>query len=329
MKLAATRQYLQVLAAVLMSWSVLLLSPAAQGQEGEVFRIEANEQLPHCIEAYSSPLCRVEKLISHAFESGAEERVRVSFVNWLLDKLFGTPDHRPPYKFRYSIIEASVIEYRVNAMAVLDDAGVADYRSRSRKYSDEAEWLRPGMMHVSIGLRYRDRGGLTWPPEGWRHIEYFLARSEQGWGFENMSYRLAADRRISTKSDNSDCIGDPKTPLCAVETWFACIVRDDPTLCQRVTNTASSIDTGVSFFTSKREIYFTVLRISPIAGREDARNGAIDDYEVIVRNGITYSPDYASATEEYVRFAVKRTGAAWRILHNEITRWTHPTNSER
>ena len=38
----------------------------------------------------------------------------------------------------------------------------------------------------------------------------------------------------TNEGSTSDCIGDPKTPLCAVETMEACIKRGEWELCQRV-----------------------------------------------------------------------------------------------
>jgi hypothetical protein len=40
-------------------------------------------------------------------------------------------------------------------------------------------------------------------------------------------------RYIEKDEATSDCIGDPKTPLCAVETWTACDVQTDPDICFR------------------------------------------------------------------------------------------------
>lgn len=40
-------------------------------------------------------------------------------------------------------------------------------------------------------------------------------------------------RFIDVDEATSDCIGDPKTPLCAVETWIACDVQTDPNICFR------------------------------------------------------------------------------------------------
>ena len=41
-------------------------------------------------------------------------------------------------------------------------------------------------------------------------------------------------RRIAASDATSGCIGNPVTPLCAVETFIACWVRADPALCRRV-----------------------------------------------------------------------------------------------
>ncbi len=41
-------------------------------------------------------------------------------------------------------------------------------------------------------------------------------------------------RRITPTEADSACIGNPITPLCAVETWIACITREDLSLCRAV-----------------------------------------------------------------------------------------------
>lgn len=41
-------------------------------------------------------------------------------------------------------------------------------------------------------------------------------------------------RVISQTSSTSHCIGDPQTPLCAVETYLACTVRLDHGLCDKI-----------------------------------------------------------------------------------------------
>lgn len=41
-------------------------------------------------------------------------------------------------------------------------------------------------------------------------------------------------RFLSPTDATSDCIGDPRTPLCALETFLACTARVEPKLCLRV-----------------------------------------------------------------------------------------------
>ena len=41
-------------------------------------------------------------------------------------------------------------------------------------------------------------------------------------------------RRITQTEATSDCIGDPRTPMCAVETFVACFTRRDTSLCRKV-----------------------------------------------------------------------------------------------
>ncbi len=41
-------------------------------------------------------------------------------------------------------------------------------------------------------------------------------------------------RRIGLSEATSDCIGEPKTPVCAVETFIACWARHQMPLCRRV-----------------------------------------------------------------------------------------------
>ena len=57
-----------------------------------------------------------------------------------------------------------------------------------------------------------------------------------------MPHASAQEIRSITRTEaTSQCIGDPRTPLCAVETLLACFTRHDMSLCRRV-----GVD-GVSF----------------------------------------------------------------------------------
>ncbi len=48
------------------------------------------------------------------------------------------------------------------------------------------------------------------------------------------SAQLTEVRTITQTDATSDCISNPKTPLCAVETFLACGVRQDMSLCRKV-----------------------------------------------------------------------------------------------
>jgi hypothetical protein len=44
-------------------------------------------------------------------------------------------------------------------------------------------------------------------------------------------------KRVMTKvskTTDSQCVGDPKTPVCALETMLACLVRQEPELCRKI-----------------------------------------------------------------------------------------------
>lgn len=42
-------------------------------------------------------------------------------------------------------------------------------------------------------------------------------------------------RVITQTNETSECIGDPRTPVCAVETLLACFIRQQRSLCETVT----------------------------------------------------------------------------------------------
>jgi hypothetical protein len=55
------------------------------------------------------------------------------------------------------------------------------------------------------------------------------------------------DIRIITPTEaTSTCIGEPKTPVCAVETMMACMVRRDESLCRRVGIEKACFDSKIS-----------------------------------------------------------------------------------
>jgi hypothetical protein len=65
-------------------------------------------------------------------------------------------------------------------------------------------------------------------------------------------------RRITQNEATSDCIGDPRTPLCAVETFIACWTRREPVLCNRVGQPRGSFE-GAALPAPAAEYYLVKL----------------------------------------------------------------------
>jgi len=74
-------------------------------------------------------------------------------------------------------------------------------------------------------------------------------------------------RFITTHDATSKCIGDPKTPLCAVETILACFARHDSDLCLKVG--VSGMNFPGETYTSHYRIMSTkILKADHITGRK-------------------------------------------------------------
>lgn len=76
------------------------------------------------------------------------------------------------------------------------------------------------------------------------------------------------------KEDTSRCIGDPRTPLCAVETHAACIYRGDSSLCDKVGYDYKAVfgdlrpgGYGLLYYYRFREIERKALRAADIPPR--------------------------------------------------------------
>ena len=58
---------------------------------------------------------------------------------------------------------------------------------------------------------------------------------------------LGQVRRVTLTAADSDCIGDPKTPLCALDTFQACLVRYDNELCFKIGLHPDTVDDDLIF----------------------------------------------------------------------------------
>ena len=93
--------------------------------------------------------------------------------------------------------------------------------------------------------------------------------------------RQSPVRRITETEATSGCIGDPRTPMCAVKTFVACFARRDISLCRKV---------GVGTVSLGSEM---VLSEYVLVSRELIRAEAILDR---LRDSYWYRPGYVDIT---------------------------------
>lgn len=161
-----------------------------------------------CIGDASSPVCTVETALACRLRKDPA-LCRAAGLN--PDEVRAEPPAtRPPRPSRHpaEVIETTAVEYRI------DDV-------------DERE----NAARVAIGARYHGEDGLTWPDRGWRLLTYSLIRADgTAWRIEKIRWAPLV-RWLGPVDAASRCLGDAKTPLCAVETHIACRVRSDEEIC--------------------------------------------------------------------------------------------------
>ena len=126
-----------------------------------------------------------------------------------------------------------------------------------------------GKVRAAIGIRFHGADGLSWPEGGWRRINYTVHRDPGGWRMVGSSWQPMM-RLIDPRSAASRCIGDVRTPVCAVETHIACRVRNDADLCAK----AGRVE-GRHFRPEGATVVYLVRRIRRWQPPEPAPPGAI------------------------------------------------------
>jgi hypothetical protein len=119
-------------------------------------------------------------------------------------------------------------------------------------------------------------------------------------------------RIIAPTEATSTCIGDPRTPVCAVETFLACIERRDKRLCQR------AVVFDFSFAHSPAGTRYQVLS-SRILREEDVPPEERHDdewmlpsyAEVVIRHLTVRRPWCPNGCEVY--YSVKPMGIEWKV----------------
>ena len=125
-------------------------------------------------------------------------------------------------------------------------------------------------------------------------------------------------RRITPTTADSACIGDPITPLCAVETWVACFTRADLSLCR-------AVGQDYEFFKPTEVLWtreYVVERVHKIQP-EDVTEELKDTYwykpgyfDIRVKERSCPPPETACPGKTWSRYYyyVKPVGSLWHIV---------------
>jgi hypothetical protein len=291
----------------------------AAPEVGETFRIEAGKPLPHCEKDSASPLCQVERSLAHKFPQ--PEPHEVPRISPLIDWLFGLEPKRvararPPD--RSSVVAPVIIDYYVEALDILDAVDIAALPPRWHP-SSPPHGLKPGAVRIEILVAFEDAHGMRWPPTGWHshEHEYLLREPDSELGLH--TEQGYTSREINLRWASSDCIGEPDTPLCAVETLLACLVRRDDALCAQVTDTFRSDERSAS------SVMYMVLAIDAVAD-ESLPSG--HKYAVTLEESDIYrdSGYDGYGDQEFTRYHVVRSGDGWWVVERTVFAWKAPQN---
>ena len=122
-------------------------------------------------------------------------------------------------------------------------------------------------------------------------------------------------RSITQTGATSQCIGDPRTPLCAVETLIACFTRHDMSLCRRV-----GVD-GISFDDRLIGRDYIVISMKVLRGGDIPEELKDTDWyrpgfvEITLAARYRLSSGEMSPADgwEYDDYTVKPAGTLWHI----------------
>lgn len=134
-------------------------------------------------------------------------------------------------------------------------------------------------------------------------------------------------RRITQTEATSDCIGDPRTPLCAVETFVACWGRHDITLCKRVLPKKIVIShfngdpLNEEYYVESQKTLTERDMRPELRDAEWHRPGIVDI--VLQRRWCSIEMDDCANSEFYgFYYSVKQVGQEWQIIS-----WTSDLDS--
>ena len=272
-----------LLLAVLVAFAPAL---PASAQDAEIRFIDRAGASSECVGDPKTAVCAVETALACRIRLDAAlcQRVRLDGASSPL-RPGGNPNPDP-----IAVLDARAIEYIV-------------------KYAKETD---DGTARVEISVRLHGGDGLVWPDRGGRRLKYELRQDGPGWVVAEIAWQPLV--RYIDPHGGGKCVGDPRSPVCVVETHIACRVRDDPALCEL----AGSVE-GKHFRPKGATVLYMVARIRRWEPPELAAPGSIfviaevwesTQWQPGSRPGeaIVVDPAFIAT-----RYTLERRGGVWRV----------------
>lgn len=230
----------QQVASLLAPLVLAMAIPISAGAgEPRTLRINQYDTPEDCIADRTTPACALATTLQSTVLTAQLRPEDMPILARILEVFLSATERPAPDE----VVVPVAIDYRIISMHIYDNDPQSEFLDLHPDWKSVPEHLRPsalfepGMAEIKAYVRYYDAEGLAWPPSdwpdpnNWQHETYRFMPDGDGWQSRG-SGRTIPFREITEQSDFSPCIGDPRTPLCAVETYVACRVRNDAALCE-------------------------------------------------------------------------------------------------
>ena len=250
-----------------------------------------------CIGDPVTPVCAVETMIACLARRDAALCHKIgievlSFWFW---------DDPGPMTVAYMILESSEIRP--------EDVAGAPEKLKA------AHWFQPGFYKTRTVEWFCQPGQAAQPSCAWSELSYYMKPADGEWRLASWSLDRfspleplsppvpdSRKRRITPTEADSTCIGDPVTPVCAVETMLACSARLDMSLCHKV----GIEDFSFGTYPALKTVEYVILEASEIRPEDIA--SAPEE----VRDAYWFKPGfYQVHTRQWVCEADRVTCPSW------------------
>jgi len=141
---------------------------------------------------------------------------------------------------------------------------------------------------------------------------------------------LAKLSRIDQHDASSPCIGDPRTPVCAVETVMACLARQEEPLCKKVGVSWSAVrQSDQETERQRHRVDYVVLSAHPlpqwddVSGQLTLTGRSSTDRQVYVaeRYCLEGGTDCNPLAWDLLYYAVRPSGKGWTVVNWQSVVW--------